>query len=96
MAEKPYFDLPSIDALDIPDIVIEKCKLAYNKRGKGIVYTVLDDLLCMYKTAPQNLTLRYLFLYRKAMLQTKANVEGLSIDLAAPVILTVDETKFCK
>jgi len=72
MANEPL-SLPSIDNLDIPDRIIEKCKKTYNEFGKEKAYICLDKNL--FSDTPSR-TFRYLYLYRQAMLQTKASVEG--------------------
>jgi hypothetical protein len=63
------FSISFIDTIDtISDTIIKKCKIAYENHGKEEAYKVLNDLL--YNKNPSQ-TCRNLYLYRKAMLQTK-------------------------
>jgi hypothetical protein len=63
------FPIPFMDNIDtIPDIIIKQCKIEYEKSGKEKAYKILNDFLYNVDPSP---TKRNLYLYRKAMLQTK-------------------------
>lgn len=102
---KKFISIPTIDNVNLPKSLIDKCREIYKRYGKYRLYDIINEDLNNYvkytkeereKFKSIELTKRYLYLYRKAMAETLSfayNVD--QTELIDETQLEFDDTNIC-
>lgn len=102
---KKFVSIPTIDEVNLPDSLINKCREIYKRYGKYRLYDIINADLNNYakytreereKFKSIELTKRYLYLYRKAMAETLSFAYNIDqTDLIDEDTKEFDDTNLC-
>lgn len=105
MSDKKYISIPTIDNVNLPQSLINKCRSVYKKYGKYKLYDIINEDLNSYTKYTREeresfkkleLTKRYLYLYRKAMAETLSRAYNVDqTDLLDEETKEFDDTNKC-
>lgn len=105
MSDKKYISIPTIDNVELPQSLINKCRAVYTKYGKYKLYDIINEDLNNHTKYTREeresfkkleLTKRYLYLYRKAMVETLSRAYNVDqTDLIEKNVKEFDDTNKC-